>query len=893
MIGKTVTHYRILQKLGEGGMGVVYQAEDTTLKRIVALKFLPSALLAGEEEKKRFVREAQAAAALNHSNIATVFAIDEWEGQAFIVLELVEGRSLDREIASGPLKLADTLEIATQICQGLQAAHEKGIVHRDIKSANIMVTEKGQVKILDFGLAKLKGVSRVTKEGTTVGTMGYMSPEQLRGESVDQRTDIWSTGVLLYEMISGRLPFSGDYEQAVTYQILNEQAEPLTAVRTGVPMELERIIVKSIAKDADERYQHMDEMLVDLRTLMKSRSGSAPRSQSAVLKPIPERMSRLSMAAPWGVAAAMTIVAAFVLWNSNRVPPPAFASYRFHIGLDSGSVLSTYRAGTTLGNVSLAISRDGRRCVYVVRARDNVRLLFRDLASLESTPLPGTENAEMPFFSPDGQWVGFASDGMIRKVSLQGGRPFDICSVNMFGGGDWGTDDTVTFSDMQNGCLWRVPAGGGTPLQVTFKDRHFENETVHLWPQTLNNERAILFTGHSYTGQGKVAVYSLETGKRRTLFEGGLNARYIPTGHIIYARRQDGAIYAVPFDVRKLEVMGPHVPVLTGVSLPSNSPQIAVSPSGVLMYAPNVTIDARVRLVWVDRTGKESAVPLTPGYYQGPRLSRDRNWLLYSSGEKQKALWVINLLDGTARPFTDNKGDAYWAAWAPDGRSIVYNMTLYADSTGAVDLYRKSAGGRDAPEQLTVSNLYHQPCCFTSDGKWLIFQRCPKDGRLDIYEMSLDTPRIVRPLVQTPGDDHYPSLSPDNRWLAYASDQSGRSEVYVQPYHAEGEPVRVSREGGTGPVWGPHGNELYFKELSGSGVYTVVVHTGKEVQFGIPKLLFGGSYASDLRWGRSYDIASDGLRFIMMKYKDPPPAEQFVVVTNWFDELKRKLAGPD
>jgi len=889
VVPTVISHFKILEKLGEGGMGVVYKGEDISLRRPVALKFLPTTLLAGEEERKRFMREAQAAAALNHPTIATIFSIEEAANQVFIVLELVDGQSLDKKIASGPLKISEALNLAAQLCEGLATAHEKGIVHRDIKSANVMVTARGQVKILDFGLAKLKGASRITREGAVVGTTGYMSPEQLRGETTDQRTDVWSTGVLLYEMVSGRLPFNGEFEQAVTYQVLNEQPEPLTAVRTGVPVELERIVQKSIAKNADERYQHMVEMLVDLRRLAKSTGESAPISPSNAPGQATRGTGRLPVLLPWVIAGVMTVAAAFLFWSSTRESMPVSPSYRFRVTVESGESLSVLRSGRTIGNVSLAVSRDGRSCVYVSRDPGGVRLNYRDLSTLESTPLPGSENAEMPFFSPDGQWIGFASGGMLRRISLKGGSPYDICSVSDFGGADWGIDDTVTFSDRENGCLWRVHVSGGSPVQVTFKQRHFENETEHLWPQSLGESRAILFTGSGYNDDGKVSVISLATGKRRTLIDGGLMARYIPTGHIIYVRREDGAIYAVPFDIRTLEVGKQPVQVLSGVALCDDSPQFAVSGTGVLVYAPGVANGSGVRFVWVDRSGGESPLPLDPGYYIDPHISPDGRWLLYSSGEKQSDLWLLNLLDGTSRPFANDKGDKWWAAWTPDGKSIVYNMAIHDDPTGAVDMYRKPVNGGTA-ERLTTTNLYQQPCCFTSDGKWLIFQRTPQDGRLDIFAMTLDTPRVERPLVQTPADDHLAALSPDNRWLAYTSDETGRSEVYARPYGADGDAVRVSRNGGIGPVWAPDGRQLYFRDhFRGEKVFTALIRKGGGLQFEEPKLLFEGSYVSDIRWGRNFDIAPDGRRFIMLKANAPPPLRQFIVVTNWFDEMNRKL----
>ena len=458
MVGQTVLHYKVIEKLGAGGMGVVYKAEDTKLKRTVALKFLPSQALGTEEEKARFVREAQAAAALNHPNIATVYEINEHEDDTFIAMEYIDGQTLKEKIADGPLKLKEAITIAKQIADGLNAAHEKGIVHRDIKSANVMLTKTGLVKIMDFGLAKVSMASMVTKAGTTLGTVGYMSPEQARGETVDQRADIWSLGVVFYEMISGLLPFKGEYEQALIYSILNVDPEPLTAIRTGVPMELERIVNKLLAKDPDDRYQNVIELPVDLKSIDITSTGTSFISQTAVTGMAMPKPAGMRKAIPWKFAAPMLAVsalaAALAVWFFMRQAPQEPANVmRFEI-VERSFTLSA-------GEWGVVVSPDGRYVVYIGEDAGGKRLFLRPLDRLESISLAGTEEANSPFFSPDGRWIGFYSGGKLMKVLREGGPPIPITDVPFIIGASWGPDDTILYATFNN--IWKVPASGASP----------------------------------------------------------------------------------------------------------------------------------------------------------------------------------------------------------------------------------------------------------------------------------------------------------------------------------------------------------------------------------------------------------------------------------------------
>ncbi len=622
MIGQTVSHYKILEKLGEGGMGVVYKAEDTKLKRTVALKFLPLQTMTSDEEKARFYHEAQAAAALDHPNICTVYEINEADGQTFIAMAFVEGLSLDGIIRRGevtsPLPLDEALNYTIQIAEGLQAAHEKEIVHRDIKPANILVTERGQVRITDFGLAKLVGRTQLTKEGMSMGTVAYVSPEQTQGALVDHRTDIWALGAMIYEMITGKQPFFGDYEQAVMYSIMNEDPEPPTALRTGVPMELEKIVNKCLAKDPNERYQHINEIPVDLKAIAFI-SPNAPKTVKSKISSGAKSGNRLL---PWGIAVVMTVVATFFairgFLGSNIEAPTSLT--RFTITLSPGQRL--------IGTTAVAISPDGRRLAYsAARGNEPSRIYLRELSEYAASPIPGTEGGDSPFFSPDGQWVGFFTEKKLRKIAIAGGTPVTIYEVaslsNAFRSASWGADGNIIFPVGLADGLARVDAGGGKVVMLITPDLE-KGELGYHRPHILPGGKAVLF-GLWTTKGARLGVLSLTSGKRY-FFSVGTEAsislgggQYVPTGHVIYV--QSGGLLAIPFDLARLEASGSPMALTENIS--SNAAatpgSFAISETGTLVLV--AVYPSENKLVWVDRHGRTSPAVKESGSYDHPRLS--------------------------------------------------------------------------------------------------------------------------------------------------------------------------------------------------------------------------------------------------------------------------------
>ena len=889
--GSTIAgKYQILEELGRGGMGVVYKAKDTKLKRTVALKFLSPELTRDLEAKERFIHEAQAASALDHPNICTVHEIDEDDGQMFIAMAYVDGQSLREKIKQGPLKLDEALSIAIKVAEGLYEAHEKGIVHRDIKSANIMVAAKGQAKIMDFGVAKLAGRTKFTRIGTTMGTVAYMSPEQARAEKVDYRTDIWSLGVMLYEMVTGQLPFKGDHEQAVVYSILNEEPEPMTGLRTGVPMELERIVAKMLAKDPGARYQHVDEVPVDLRTIKEMPSGISQVSAVTTMGRRAPRHVQWRQIVPWSLVGLLAIIAAIALWSPWRteVLQQQIPS-QFTINLPQGQTLDE-SPGTPV-----VLSRDGTKLVYVAQDGDTRRIYFRPIDQAEARPIAGTEGASAPFFSPDGKWIGFFADGKLKKITLLGGAPQLICEVEQPRSASWSTDGTILLGSREPGMITKeglkqVPVTGGTAKEVSTIKSLEKIYELHRWPQILPGGKAALFT-LVYGGDMRVALLSLETGEHRILIEPGAYAQYVPTGHLIYAWA--GNLHAVPFDLEKLKVKGPSVLVHKGVWMTGmgSSAFFNVSENGTLVYVPIESAAYEERLVWVNKAGQIEPLPLRPGSFQSPRVSPDGRQVLVSEGSTDTVLqsrdfYVYDLERETLGRLTDGAGGEWWAIYSPDGKRVVFNSTRQGP---AANLYWKSLDESGPIEQLAKSKYHQQPQSFSPDGQLLVFTEGghPTTG-FDIWKLQLDQDRTPQPLIQTRFNEFHPILSPDGRLLAYVTDESGRNEVYLRPYEGPGRTTQISTDGGKEPVWAPDGSELYYRDLSGEKMLTVSIESEPAIRVGKPRLLFKGNFDNGVYWGRNFDIAPDGQRFLMILVKGTQSAPtQFNIILNWFEELKR------
>ncbi|MDA2927349.1 protein kinase [Acidobacteria bacterium AH-259-G07] len=891
--------YRIEEKIGQGAMGEVYLAEDTLLKRKVALKFLRPEMEGDEISRKRLLREAQAAAALDHPFICKIYDTGEREGRTFIAMEYVEGPTLKERLAKGPLPLEEALKTATEIGEAFEKAHEKNMVHRDLKPTSIMLTPEGHIKVVDFGLAKqlspVEGASqeetltRLTEEDATAGTLAYMSPEQLRGQEVDTRSDIFSFGVVLYEMLTGVHPFKKAQPMETGNAILNEAPAPLSHYMKGPPV-LQYTLRKMLAKEPDRRYQHMDEVRIDLEELISeiaesstTQAGSDSFAATArdMGAPVVERSWRQMI--PWSIAGllgAALLISLVGPWRATR--PAEQTPLRLHVQLPPDQSLDTTRGAAAV------LSPDGKRLVYVAGSGQARQLYVRALDQLEATVVSGTEGAQAPFFSPDGQWVGFSAGGKLKKISVSGGAQLTVCDSQDTHGASWGRDDTIIFAPATYTGLWQVPAAGGTPKEITVPDRE-KGESSHRYPQFLPGGKWVLFSAGIIGSfdEANIIAQSLETGERKVVQRGGYYARYLPTGQLVFVR--ETTLFAAPFDLERLEVTGSPAPILQGVwSDPYHGEaHFAFSQTGTLIYLPGgLGGPNQLSIVWVDRKGHEEPLAAELRPYRTPRLSPD-GWRLVLAvlDPSNRDVWMYDLSRETATRLTFNAANDGFPVWTPDGQRVVF-----ASARDGGGLFWKSADGTGQVERLSTSPNRQIPWSFSPDGKRLVVGELNPETESDIHMLSMEGKPTSKPLLQTPFYESQPAISPDGRWMAYTTRESGQREVYVRPFpKVEEGKWQISSGGGREPVWAPEGRELFYRSLNGQEMMMVRVESEPTFTPGSPDVLFTGRYF--YAGGRQYDISPDGQRFLMIKeaeQTDEASARtELIIVQNWFDELKR------
>ena len=933
MVGQTISHYHITEKLGEGGMGVVYKAEDTKLERTVALKFLAGHLLNDEEAKARFLREAKAAAGIHHPNICPVYEISEAEGRTFLSMAFIEGEPLEAHIERGPLALKEALDIGRQIAEGLEAAHEKGVVHRDIKPANVMVDAKGRATIMDFGLAHLTEASRLTKADQTMGTVAYMSPEQAQGMEVDNRSDIWALGVVLYEMVRGQRPFQGEYDQALLFEIVHQEPEPLTGVRTGVPIELELLVVKCLAKDAQDRYGHADEIAKDLRTLaekLKSgrstilrtgidlgdqRPGVASPAQARTAGDVRHAEPRQAGSpastpryVPWMLSAALAIalivIASLLLTKTQDSPERPLMRLEVDLGRDINPGFGS----------DVALSLDGTRLAIAAGGPGDRQIHTRLLSETEFEALDGTDGARAPFFSPDGKWIAFHADGQLKKVSVEGGAPVPLCEAPLVFGGSWDTNDTIIASPRSITGLVRVSAAGGEPQVITQPDPD-RQEDAHRWPQILPDGKAVLFTAGSagkFFDETTIDVQSFETGERRTLVKGGVSGYYLPTGHLIYLRR--GTLFAAPMDAATLRLTEPAVPVLVDVSghAGSGGGHFSFSETGVFLYTEGSVDASRWQLTWVTQTGALEPLISEPGRYYQPRVSPDGRKLAVSIAKgTEQNIWIYDLERLTMTRLTFGRGPDTHPVWFADGRHIAYRSERES-AMGIV--YVERADGSGKPQQLVKGGVFAglsgvvsggalRPYSISQDGGFLFYDQSVGGQGYDIWVAPLEMHGIggpqagePEPFLQTAFEESSPAVSLDGRWVAYVSNESGRDEIYVRPFPGPGGKWSVS-DHGVFPSWSPNGRELFYE--SGDRILAVSysVENGSfradkpRVWADVPSKWHGGPFTPDSV------MAPDGKRFAVTTKVEGQTVESdqrhVTMLLNFFEELRRRVPLED
>jgi len=883
MIGTTISHYRVVAKLGAGGMGEVYRATDTRLGRDVAIKVLPDVFAGDTQRLARFEREAQLLASLNHPHIASIYGFEEVSGSRALVMELVEGPTLAEQIQQGALPLDESVRIAGQIAQAFEAAHARGIIHRDLKPANVKLTADGAVKILDFGLAKAldapetpADLSRsptlsvaATRAGMVLGTAAYMSPEQARGKSADKRADIWAFGLVLFEMLAGRSAFRGETVTDLLAAVVKEEPD-WSALPAETPPALRRLLRRCLQKDPSRRLHDIADARLELEeSLAEPPDAPARLTAPAAAQPAARR------ALPWALAAVFAVTAAVLGWQILGEPArPAGRQMHFTIALPPQT-----RLADPVWPVAV-LSPDGSLLVMEVWRSGTTQLYLRRMDQLEAAALPGTEDATKPFFSPDGKWIGFTAGRKLKKVAVTGGTPQELCDVD-WGGGAWLPDDNIVFTQGYPTGLWRVSASGGTPEKLTEPDRS-KGELGHWWPQLLPDGETILFTNFSTpVERARIETYSLRSGERKTLVTGALHGRYVPTGHLVFARGE--TLMAVPMDAKRLEVTGTPLPVLDDVSVDTTngSSQFSFSADGSLAYVPASTTRLRSRLVWVDRTGRVQPFALAPRAFAEPRLSPDGQRLALSIWEQGRDVWVYDLARGSLTRVTSGPAAEFMPLWTRDGRRLAF-----ISEKPIFDLFLKAADGTGAEEMVLASPFDKYPQSFTPDGRTLVFAEISIETGSDVLMLPLEGERKPVPVANTRFDEEAPQLSPDGRWLAYQSNESGRNEVYVQPFPGPGERHQVSTDGGTEPLWSRAGRELFYRQ--GDKLLSVPLRPGAAFQAGKPVVLFEGSF-EHFTYHAGYDISPDGRRFVMVQRDPDAPPAQVRIVLNWFDELRRRV----
>ena len=885
LAGALLGPYQIISPIGAGGMGEVYRARDTRLDREVAIKVLPAQVAGREDLQQRFEREARAISSLHHPHICSLYDIGLQDGAPYLVMELLAGEPLDKRIERGALPLEEALRIAIQIADALDQAHGKGVVHRDLKPGNVMLTATG-AKLLDFGLAKAiepqKGAATLsslptqtralTTEGTILGTLAYMAPEQLEGKEVDARTDIFALGALLYEMLTGKQAFSGDSHASLITSIMSSDPAPVSAVQPMATPALERAIRKCLAKSPDQRWQSVRDLMSELQWIAEG--GSQGGVSAPVMAPhrSPGRAAWLAV----GSMAALLIPLVAVAILHLREQAPVQNVVRFEIAPPDKSVLRSIDIPTP--------SPDGQRIVFsAVGAEQKSRLWIRSLDTPGLQPVAGTEGAALPFWSPDGRKIGFIADGKLKRVDATGGPAHIICELNNnFGAASWNQDGVILFG--RNGILMRVSAEGGEPKPV---EGGSKRDLTRYWPQFLPDGKHFLYNSESDPrDDGGVYAGSLDGGARKKLLGGDSKAIYAGLGYLLFNRSD--TLYAQPFDPKRIELKGDSVPlaehVLTfGTTAGAN---FFTSSNGVLAYRTG-TRGADFELAWFDRSGKRLSTVGPPAQFTNPALSPDERWLAVGKMDletKTRDLWLYDLVRGTSTRLTFDPGDDLNPAWSPDGKRIAFT----AKRKGERDIYLMDANGTREPELMLQTPKRKNVEQWSPDGKYLVFNLEASDMNSDLYVLPLSGERKAIPFLTSPFTEDMGQISPNGRWIAYRSNESGTSEVYVQTF-TPGDPAprrkwRISTDGGMEPQWRRDGKELFY--LRGSTLMAVDIKSdGREFEAGLPNPLFDKMLPGITR--NRYVVSRDGQRFLVITPPEDQTNSDIHVVVGWHAKLAK------
>jgi serine/threonine-protein kinase len=902
--GSRLGPYEIGAPIGAGGMGEVYKARDTRLDRSVAIKVLPPEFSADSDRRARFEREAKTIAGLNHPNICTLHDVGEHpstssrQAALYLVMELLTGETLAERLAKGALPLDEALSVAAEVADALAAAHRQGVVHRDLKPGNVMLTKSG-AKLLDFGLAKLTGHGEqpaaesvasaptqtrpLTTQGAIVGTLQYMAPEQVEGKPADARTDLWALGAILYELLTGKRAFTGASAASLIGNIMNSQPPALATLMPLTPPALNRLVRRCLSKDPDARWQHAADVAEELRGIQTD-SATVPLTRIA-----PSRRRRKWTLAPgFGL---VVLVAAALAWVGIGI------SFKRSDGPSHFTLVMPGRTALTrISSGVIAVAPDASGVVYLGTAgRDDSQLFWHDLRGQVSSALIGTEGASNPFLAPDGHWLGFFQNGKILKLPLQAGQVPEgspaslVATVDAVRGATWGPDGTIVYGALSGG-LWGVSANGGQPRPLTTPDAA-KNEVGHYWPSVLPGGRQILFTildASSRWDRSSIAVLSLDTLLVTKVLSGGAHARYLPSGHIVFAR--DGTLLAVPFDVKTLEKTGNPMPVLNDVcSWPgSNAAAFDVARDGALVYGSERREPPNNALLWVGRDGDDDlAVPDRQPYSPQSTVSTDGQRLAVAiDGTPYQSIAICDLRDKRWQRL-NIKADCASPLLSPAGDRLVFLSNL----DGPWTLYVRRVDGDSPPVRLTRPEMALWPWSWSRDG--IIAYQVQTATTLNTYVVPATGQS--EPTRWGPEGAVAPSFSPDGRWIAYQSNESGKPDVWVRPFPGPGERQAVSgRDGGYGPLWS--GDEIFYVErLRDTRIMSRRVESLSPLRFGPPRLAFALPFVLDSKvfFPRPYAVVPDGRRLLVVQPDDRAPSTitALQVIRNWPEEVKAKLSA--
>jgi serine/threonine protein kinase/Tol biopolymer transport system component len=897
--GTRLGPYEIQSALGAGGMGEVYRARDTRLERTVAIKILPPHLSSNPELNARFEREARAVSSLNHPHICHLYDIGSQDGTAFLVMEYLDGETLADRLRKGPLPLKQALEFGIQITEALATAHRAGILHRDLKPGNVMLTARG-AKLLDFGLAKAapalvpgsaavsgmtpstptmtiaelsSPVKALTQRGTVVGTFQYMAPEALQEAEADARSDIFSLGCVLYEMVTGRRAFEGKSQLSVLTGILEHDPGPVSQIVSTSPATLDYLVKTCLEKNPEERFQTAQDVKLQLKWIAAGRTEKAPAIVAGRRPWV-----------WWAVAAVAVLIAvistgAYVRLASrpsavmkSSILPPAGASFVAVVPSSGPAV----------------ISPDGTRLAFTARdEKGKVLLYVRSLSSMTAKPLAGTEDATYPFWSADSREIGFFAQGKVKKISGNGGPAEALCDAVNGRGGAWNKDGVILFTPSAQAALMRVPARGGTPEPATTVDLA-KNQNSHRWPHFLPDNRHFIFWARNAQGAAEQAIYvgSLDSPEIKKILTGVSTATYA-SGYLLFER--DQTLLAQPFDTERLELTGEATPLAEHVAAngATGVPEFSASESGTLVYQ---TGDATGSwdLLWLTRDGKPGGAVAEQERYYYPELSPDDSRLavsLFNGTQGTADVWILDLKRGTKSRLTFSPGTQLSSVWSTDGKTVYYASNV----KGANHIYSKAADG-SAGEQtvLEEADAAEIPFGFPSDGRYLVFQRRASNdprGNVAIWALPMFGDRKPFPIVQTPFDDIHPAVSPFGKWMAYQNTESGRSEIYVTQFPGGGARWQVSTKGGADAKWRGDGKELYFLDPSDNLMAVGVDTSGPAPRMGVPHALFQAIGVQ--RQVGTYVVTRDGKKFLINSGSTKQGNEPLTLVTNWTAELKK------